>query len=246
MTNINTYPTESYPEVEGLQSLETESGFRVDVHNPEAVNAKLESDTSTPILLLLAGSSESGKSTMGKMAVETDLASRLKYLNISAGILMNGSKSNEIIDVLASLEQPGNEAIFAAFVERYIDLTTEILANRGGIAVVETLKHPGLVRALQASDRVRAFSVFVDADLEKRVERESVKAGLTIEETRVRVLAKDQTKGSLGLEEIRQGADITIMNDGSYEDYQAYSAALLTYLAQFSDIPNTEASVQVS
>jgi hypothetical protein len=234
------------PLVEGIQNFETMNGFQVIVHNPEAVNSKVEGNPDAPILLLLAGSSESGKSTMGKMAVETDLASRIKYLNISAKILMNGSKSNEIIDVLSVLEQEGNEVPFAEFLDVFIDEIIEVVSTRGGVAVVETLKHPGLVYALQNSSRVRAFSVFVDADLNKRVERESIKAGATFEETMEAVLKKDKAKGSLGLEEIRDGADLTMINNGTYEEYCHYSACLLEYLSLHSNIPNSQKSIQVS
>jgi shikimate kinase len=225
-----------------------QTGFRVEITNQEQIDKVLEGESTLPIFIMLSGTSESGKSTIGNTGLSAGLASRIKYLKVSSDILIDELSSKNVIDTLTDMESLNlvTDEEYTQFVDELITRISIMTSTRGGVSVVETLKHPRLVSALKNSPKVRALSVYVDADLESRIDRETIKTGLPRVVVAKKVNEKDMTKGSLGLEQIRRTADVLLYNDGSYEEYVAYAKSILNIFSDHTDISRSDSVIEYS
>lgn len=213
--------------IKELIETKTASGLSVVVHNEDKVEKVLGTKHDhRPLLVLAAGTSESGKSELGIYMAEQGFASRLKILKIVRELgeekrLGSVAPDGNIIpqEVLALLKDPRSpDAI------KIINRTVEILEKHDTpIGVVETVSYPIIPEIFEtAQDRIRSVLVSVDAPYNDRVTRESLAKQLDPEEAAERLKEKDVVKISLGLDKVLLQSDIRIWNAGSLADYQQW------------------------
>ena len=188
-------------------------------------------DNTTPILLLLSGLSESGKSLFGQTAVNNGWGNRLKvYKTIAIGASDNHlplakDGSNNPFSIASELpsSQQGEMLDFIV-----ADFQKKFLETQVPVAVVETFKHPWLVDGLRDRTDIRAISLFIEADFANRLTREASKKKLTaqddINELAETIRQKDVTKASYGNMEIRRTADILVVNNGDLYTYLSFTS----------------------
>ncbi|RJR24340.1 hypothetical protein C4578_03065 [Candidatus Microgenomates bacterium] len=224
--------------------IKSTDGLEVKILNPENIkNVLSQANFSKPLFIFISGTSESGKSTFGKLAVKTGIAHRLKIYKTLAE--MSGEKGlPEMVD------NPFNYATSIATNQELVEeVSNKILENYVGlmqqtdipIAVVETIKHQWMVEQFRGDSSIRFLSIFIDADLEKRIVRESKKSGKSIDIVRSEVHKKDVMKQTLGSEEVENSADIYISNNGSLESYEDMILSFLKILRSHSIIYSGEA-----
>jgi hypothetical protein len=178
-----------------------------------------EHNDDTVMFTVVSGVSESGKSALSAHAKSTGLASRIKYLRVAA----EASGGDDPFGYLDICDQ-SNPAEALRRAKAIWSRIEELTRDGPGISYIETMKHPWLMRSLgelAATGEVNAHHllVYVDAPLEKRVAREVARTGRSTEDIQESVAAKDAIKAGLGLAGLKSMADITIMNDGTLEEF---------------------------
>lgn len=223
----------SLTEISGLRSRFLEvtnpDGLRVVLRDmPRLKSLVTESERSIPYLLLVSGTSESGKSFFGQSFVESNTGHRLKIYKTIAEALEKGElKSIDFEDPTnpfkyASAAQ-GDEIVQKETLAYIADEYSRILTTTDvGIAVVETFKHPWLTEGMKRSDRFRSIGIFVDAPEELRIQREALKKRQSAEIIKELVVEKDLTKASYGSLELPGKSDILVWNAGSIESYEGF------------------------
>jgi len=211
----------------------TTDGLMVKILNDENVRKALSLDNSEkPLVVFVSGTSESGKSTFGKLAVETGIAHRLKIYRTLAelaeeGILPKMDKDPFTYATFLEGDPSLVEKAGQEIASRYINLmrSTDV-----PLAVVETIKHKWMVEHFRNNPNIRFLSIAIGADLEKRISREAEKTGKPVEEVRTEVLGKDEWKQALGSGDVLSTADIYILNNGSYDTYKKMAISFLETL----------------
>lgn len=209
--------------------METVDGLKVVINNPESFKNLISPENSRlPIALFISGTSESGKSTFGKLAVEAKIGHRLKIYATLADIRDEVAPNSEktSYDYATSLEADSD--LSGKVAEEILDKYKKLMSETDvPIIVVETIKHQWMVDNFKTATDIRFLSIFIDADLEKRIERESTKTGKPMEKVRAEVLGKDEWKRELGTGSIDKLADVHIVNNGSFETYKTLVVSLL-------------------
>lgn len=219
------------------------SGQRVEFKSPDGLEVKIlnvdnvkealsAQNSDKPLLIFVSGTSESGKSTFGKLAVQSGIAHRLKIYKTLAELSgaeglpeMTGNPFDyaTLLEVdSGKIEKAGHE-----IASRYVSLMQETDVP---IAVVETIKHKWMAEQFRRNPDIRFLSVLIDADLEQRVAREAKKTGKPLDEVRAEVLRKDDWKQALGSEDVGSTADIYVLNNGDYETYEQMITSFLETL----------------
>lgn len=212
---------------------ETTDGLKVKILSKENVRKALFSGNSEkPLVVFVSGTSESGKSTFGKLAVETGIAHRLKIYKTLAELAEEGilpEMDKDPFTYATSLESdPGLvEKAGQEIASRYINL---MQGTDVPLAVVETIKHRWMVKCFRSNPDIRFLSLAIDAGLERRISREAEKTGEPVEEVRTEVLRKDEWKQALGSEDVWSTADIYILNNGNYNTYEEMAISFLETL----------------
>jgi hypothetical protein len=196
-----------------VESIKTPDGLYMEVRDTGRLTEVFEF-SETPILFLLSGKSESGKSHWGKRFVEQKYGSRVKILKL----VHDQWPEEDPNDVLSSITTPEDPRIHT-LAESFANLLQK---QQTPLAVVETLKHPEIVSFLTASNHIRAVSVFLEPDFDLRVQREALSKDIPVEEATALAIQKDQQKAVLGNERIRDIADIYIQNNGDIATYNAF------------------------
>jgi dephospho-CoA kinase len=178
-------------------------------------------DKETQLLLILGGSSESGKSAFGKLLLEEQLANRIKYLRVAREISTRDGLGDDPMNYL-NVDLPEIERIARS--KKLWQGVTDVASNAARVSVVETMKHPHLLTDLgqlieQGAINARFLMVYIDAPFEKRVEREVLKTGLSSSEITEKVKLKDEEKSRLGDKDLSSLADIVVWNNGEAQDY---------------------------
>lgn len=191
-----------------------------------------------PTFIFVSGTSESGKSTLGKIAVETGLGHRLKIYKTLA----------ELVDEGALVRNPDNIASnpfdYATWLQDQPSLLSkacELIADRYigliaqtdvPLAVVETIKHPWMATEFARRGDLIIASLYIDADLDQRVAREAAKTGIDPTKMRQAVLEKDLWKDELasGASNMEGVSDAIIRNDGSYASYDTFIRSFLALI----------------
>lgn len=226
-----------------VTNLLTKSGLEITIKNPNRIYDIFSRKESTPIALLMSGTSESGKSTMGKYLHKNNRGNRVKILAIIGRLMDNKKITDEYKNendendpnlLLTALENNEEDIkLYDKFVDQHLKITKGTY-----LSVVETFKHKTLVEKMQASKKVRCISIFTDADFEARIKRESIKSGMSIKDTEMAIRKKDQEKSLFGSDSIRSICDIEIMNNGSLEDYFEFIDRLTDLIEEF--VPENE------
>ncbi len=183
---------------------------------------------STRLFVFVGGTSESGKSELTKTANERGDAHRVKYLRIA----------NELSDELYGNNDPysflsSNHPLLDSHLALFWDRLGMLVESVPRITFIETIKHPQLLRSFgQTTLNATLLTVFVDADIELRIAREAKRLQVSPDSIRDLVLEKDALKRSVGLDEVRNMADIVVHNDGSHAEYVEWAH---TFSAQLSD-----------
>lgn len=217
--------------------MSTEDGLQIKILQSGRVRTVLsESDPNKPIVIFISGTSESGKSTFGKLSVENNIAHRLKIYKDLAGLADSGYLPPmekdpftyaTILENDPALVQKAADRIASDYVN--IMQSTDV-----PIVIVETIKHKWIVDQFKANPQIRFLCVAVDADLDKRVSREALKTGKPEGEIRVKVIKKDEWKQQLGSRSVENEADIYILNNGEYTTYKQVVSSFLEVLGKNS------------
>lgn len=229
----------------GKPRFEFESGTVITFEHPEAFTGLLNQDFRDQMkLFLISGDSESGKSTFGKLGMSLGIANRVKVYKVIANLQEKGVLPSvllpsekrihgfvydplgvaSLIETNSRLQHIAISAIQKEFQE--FDKSTGVKIN-----VVEAIKHPWIVEGLRSSRFLRAVSVYIEAPLGLRIERQSRHVGMPVEEVADLVTEKDLWKDSMGNKIVKTMADIIISNVGSIEDYVATVENLLSVVA---------------
>lgn len=207
----------------------TPDGLSLRVARPENLRRILTAQTPFPyFLLLLSGTSESGKSYMGRLLLKAGVASRIKLLRVVRELQERGIlprlqdhtgklDPNLVLNDLVSPHYPNAETIFAKLKE---------LITETPIAVVETIKHPLVIETARLDDSFAVLSIFIDASRHHRLEREAAKTGKSTLELNTAISKKDREKAAYGNTQIERIADLVIINNGTLEAYDQFCLAL--------------------
>lgn len=178
-------------------------------------------DEDARLFVCVSGTSESGKSEFSSRLFERGIANKIKYLRVAKEL---GYEKYGYNDPFRFLEEGDSQ-------ERLDNATliwgriVELTEDRGRISVIETIKHPQLLRALGAyslGEVMTGLVVFFDAEFEARVARESKKQGISEAIIRDTTREKDSIKRELGMDIIRAHADITVLNNGTHSEYVSW------------------------
>ncbi len=217
---------------EGPESeIHTNDGFRVDL-NTKRLHEILSTDNNLPILILVSGTSESGKSHLGQKFVADKAGHRFKiYKTISDLMQSHGLPQVDGVEGFDSVSFAShiqdNHELQAETTQRVAAEYLRIMKETGvRVGIVETLKHPWLVEELLARDDLRVVSLYIDAPFELRVSRQAKKRGISREVVALDVQEKDRHKSETGTDEIRGSADIVVWNAGTIETFDSFIETL--------------------
>lgn len=229
----------------GKPRFEFESGTVVSFKHPEILARVLNRSFQDRLkLLLISGDSESGKSTFGKLGMSLGYANRVKIYKVIAnlqetgvlpsvllpqekrvhGFIYDPLGMSNLIEMNSKLQRVAIPAIEQEFLE--FDKQTGVRVN-----VVEAIKHPWIVGGLRSSRLLSAVSIYVEAPLDLRIERQAGHLGLPVEEVANMVTEKDFWKDRMGNQVVKTMADLVISNVGSLEDYIKVVTSLLSVVA---------------
>lgn len=197
-----------------------------------------EPDTDrTRLFVFVSGTSESGKSDFTTRGYSQGYAHRIKYLHIANALGAEHYGNDDPFAYLQETNNPLLETNHSMFWKKLDQLT----ADGPRISVIETLKHPLLLRSMgNTAIDAKLLSIFIDADFEERVARESERLGVPVETIRKQTEQKDIHKVKLGLNQIRNSADIIVANNGSYDEFVQWSTELFESLS--ARFPSNNAS----
>ncbi|MDD3735131.1 MAG: hypothetical protein PHO31_01500 [Candidatus Pacebacteria bacterium] len=228
----------------GQTEVETTDGLRIIINNPEAYRRAMSPENSEkPVVLFISGTSESGKSTFGKLAVESGIGHRVKIYATLADVRDEmGAVSDEPTSYDYGTRIASDSSLTDETAKRILNKYKQLMNETGvPIVVVETIKHQWMVDRFKQFSDIRFLSIFIDADLEKRIEREAKKTGKPLDLVRAEVLDKDEWKRELGSESIDKVADIHVVNNGSFNTYRTMVVSFLEALKDnsqdYSGIP---------
>lgn len=214
--------------------LRTTDGLEVDVRDTEAFKHFFSRELiAIPSYILISGTSESGKSTFGKLAVASNIGHRLKVYRTLADLVDDGilpknpnKPKSSPFDYATWLEENPDLMRLAAqhIVSHYLELARETDVHT---AVVETVKHSWIITELRRIRQIRTISLYIDADFDQRVSRQSNKTGGDFAATRESVIEKDSWKLILGTADVKELCDTWVTNDGEYETYEQFVLAFL-------------------
>lgn len=224
----------------GETELKTSDGLIVEVKRLDKLKAVFDNKfAQNPVLVLVGGTSESGKSTLSRMAVEKGVGHRLKiYKAVSEliGELSLPHPGGELnpFDYSSWLEEEHPqliETVSLGIHDKYMKIMVETDVP---IGIVETIKHPWMISGFEKFADLRTLSLFIDADFNKRVSREVIKSGKTYDEIHYSVSQKDRNKERYGSMKVRELSDLVISNNGAPETYFEFSLSFLNKLKEYS------------
>ena len=225
---------------EGFFGEQLGSDFKINVFNREVFAGKDE-DQPNPdrVLILLAGTSESGKSHFGKHFFESKTGNKLKFyklLRLTSGY-QPWSETEESPDPFKYAhwlaERPRER--LAAFREVFGQVEEIEDESRCTISSMETIKHPWIVEAFRSLPNTKVISVFIDAPLDARVQREALKTQRPVAEIHKRTVSKDAEKDEYGNEGVRNGADLVVINGGTVHEYNRFVERFETFCGTFAN-----------
>lgn len=217
----------------GQTEIETTDGLQVVINNPEAYRRAMSPENlELSVVLFISGTSESGKSTFGKLAVESGTGHRLKIYATLADVRDEmGTVSTEPTSYDYGTRIASDPDLTEKTARGISNKYKQLMSETGvPIVVVETIKHRWMVDHFKQFPDIRFLSIFIDADLERRIAREAEKTGRPLADIKTEVLSKDEWKRELGSESIDKVADIHVMNNGSFDTYKTMVVSFLEAL----------------
>jgi hypothetical protein len=195
--------------------------FYVEVKHPDRIRRVFtELAQPTPFVFLLAGPSESGKSHFGEEMLSLGGA-RIKILKVVAELQKSGeirpTDTPQEILIGRSLGEHG----------RVIDSVIEMMTKRDVlVAAIESITYPPVVEAFRNHRGVRSLTVYLNPPRELRIKREAEKEDVPPNQIERVVSLKDEVKKRFGLPEVKEKADLLVVNAGGIEIYNQFIAAL--------------------
>lgn len=174
-------------------------------------------DSETKLFICLSGTSESGKSEFGKLLFDMGYANRIKYLRVAREI---GEQKYGIDDPFIFL-QIGDSAERRENAGLIWEAINRISETNQRISVIETFKHPHLLHALASTAlNISNCVVYIDASFELRLEREAIRIGKDTSQIREEIIKKDGDKLAFGIGDIKDLADVLVINNGEIDEYR--------------------------
>ncbi len=226
----------------GKPRFEFESGTALTFIHPKEFASMLNRNYQNQSkLFLISGDSESGKSTFGKLGMSFGFANRVKIYKVianlqEAGVLPSVLLPQEkrahgfVYDPLGVANLIGMDSelqriAIPAIEQEFLEFNRQTGVN---VNVVEAIKHPWIVKGLRSSRLLKAISIYVEAPLDLRIERQTRHLGLPVNEVADLVTEKDLWKDGMGNQVVKTTADLIISNVGSMEDYVKVVTGLLS------------------
>lgn len=217
---------------DGAESeFKTQDGFRVNL-DTDRLHRVLNSDNGLPFLILVSGTSESGKSYLGQKFVTDRVGHRFKIYKTIADLMESQAlpvvEGVNGFDSVAFASQVQNDSEIRAKTAEKIALNYVSAMKETGvpIGVVETLKHPWLVKELEVRTDLRTLTLYIDAPFELRTSRQAKKSNAKIEDITLEVQEKDKHKAETKTDAIKKIADITVWNAGEIDTFDSFIGAL--------------------
>lgn len=172
------------------------------------------------LFICLSGSSESGKSSFSKRMLHEHSANRIKYLKATHCYgTLNGASVTDPFYMLSTADEHQR-------MQNEIGTwqTIDQVASEGNrISVIESLKHPNLLHSFgKAAIDACIYVIYIDADINIRVDRESSRLNVPGGKMLEYIIDKDSSKAACGLYDIRERADLVIQNNGTETEYYAW------------------------
>lgn len=175
------------------------------------------------ILFLLSGLSESGKSHVGEYLGSKGRARRIKFVRVVLHYELLERPDMNPYERILDLSQ---EQISCLFCENFQFIFYK--PQEVSVYVIESVMSPIATTYIkkQLGDKFNVCSLYLDASLSKRIERQIAKfnqEGLKLDEESARnlVVSRDKKKITLGADKIKEIADIVLNNEGDLEDLHA-------------------------
>jgi len=172
------------------------------------------------IMLGLSGMTECGKSSAG-VYFDSVGVKRVKMVKIMERIWRENPGDFEDVgsfgDYMLKHRPEWYRLAFA-------DMLLKVMAEEGFTACsLESMGDPAMVEYLHARFPGEFFSLYIDADLEKRLDHQMIREDLTDrEKAKSILLPKDDFKSNFWhMEEIKPIADFVIDNNGTYDEFIA-------------------------
>lgn len=184
-----------------------------------------------PILLVLSGYSESGKSHFSSRLHKKFGSLKFKiYRDLSNFFEAHSPELAQLGPFEAcSLFDSHREQLSEAYSFVIASYKQRLRLSSSKIATVESIKHPWILELLKKED-ISLISLFITAPFEKRIVNEVKKTGLSEDTIMERVLQKDRDKEKYGLLVVKEQSDLVINNDTSLDQYDRFIDSLVARL----------------
>ncbi|MEK7498194.1 MAG: hypothetical protein AAB656_04740 [Patescibacteria group bacterium] len=212
--------------------IETEDGFKVELNRKRLHEVLDDGNPNLPFLILVSGTSESGKSHLGKKFVEDKIGHRFKIYKTISELMQNQNLTVvEGVDGFDSVSYAthiqNDPKLRFETTQKVASEYLSIMKKTGVyIGIVETMKHPWLVKELEGRTDMRVLSLFIDAPFSLRANRQAIKHGLRVEDVAGSVSKKDEHKAETGTTDIKKFSDIVVWNSGEVESFNSFIEAL--------------------
>ncbi|AUF83846.1 hypothetical protein CXP39_03585 [Mesoplasma syrphidae] len=176
-------------------------------------------------IFFLSGLSESGKSLAGEWATSMGIF-RLKIIyfekiiaNIKGLSMNNKTETENVIKILYSDEQK----MFKEFRDHIYEF---MVANKCSAISLESLYRAKLADSFKKDSRFNTEVIYIEADIQKRIEREYLKQKDANKTANIKQIEKETTEKDLfkisnGVLDVKKIATKIINNDNSMEEFKA-------------------------
>jgi hypothetical protein len=223
--------------------------FKFKIENPSALTKVFDpQQLDKPLIFILSGPTESGKSTFGQTLAGDKIATRFKILKHVRELLETD------VFVPPPQVQKDDPTGYLTYVKtlpepeilRIGDILVSTTAQKleswdTPIAVIETVSHTWVINAFKNDQSVRALSIFLDPIRSLRIKREAEKEKISIQAAQQIIDIKDTSKSAAGLWECRTLSDIYVQNSGIIDEYCKFIRELGSYAMnttrKFNGIP---------
>lgn len=167
-------------------------------------------------VFLLGGMSESGKSTLGRY-FDSKGVPRLKIVSFLKNVMARDGAVGDFAAWNDENTKQRPEWVREAFTANFLAVTSEKAID---YCALESLYSPDLalyMKQVLGADRV--IIVYVDMDVEVRLQRQMIRENLTsMDDAKRLLLPRDERKKEWGVPGIKAVADFVVDNSGSLDD----------------------------
>jgi len=167
-------------------------------------------------VLLLAGLSESGKSSAGRFLNDRGFR-RIKFVKLLAAEALRNNSTLDPYDYCMQLDidEDSKAKIFVQ------ELLRKSQKENIRFCVVESMIRPDTAQAIKnLLGEKRALIVYIDVSEATRLCRQMVREHIDLAKAKKLMLPRDATKKSHGANHIKEIADVIIDNEGSLDSFK--------------------------